>query len=630
MGDLLAPAPVVAAHAGRTAPCCSASRPATTPSTTTRTRTATIELNPGEDADGDGELDHALPIDRTLYKVGNFPLNDASFVWVRADRVTGTARPADVLTVEWEEKGNLYGALVAVTDGETRVSVEADGFDATLARLHAWKERTDALTGEAHEIAEGPLADVQEERVKAQRRLLKAEYHYGPDSPEARAVRAANAEQEQELAAKATELTKEIRALEAQADPYRVELRAASGEIIPQRRGGDAATEPVAIADLTRVYPANALGFFDKLGIYFSRWGEYLSEAPRQANSEGGVYPAIVGTVMLTFLMILLVVPLGVIAAIYLREYARQGPLTSLVRISVNNLAGVPSIVYGVFGYGFFCILVGGWIDGGPRNVGYTPLAPGHWLLALGGTALVVGGALVLGYVSARVGKSDKVAGGAVPRLVAVGLFVLWASALLLVGLLLLTTPFFDGLYPYLAAVGSPVVGKGAVLWASLTLALLTLPVVIVATEEALSAVPKSMREGAYACGASKWQTIRKIVLPRALPGIMTGTILALARGAGEVAPIMLVGALHVGGKVPFDAGDNPVTGLDGWFGLNQSFQHLGLNIYGLGFQSPDSEAARPLLFTTVLLLITIVVTLSIAAIHLRSRLRKSYAGGAF
>ncbi|HVS19236.1 MAG TPA: phosphate ABC transporter permease PstA, partial [Planctomycetota bacterium] len=255
-------------------------------------------------------------------------------------------------------------------------------------------------------------------------------------------------------------------------------------------------------------------------------------------NSEGGVYPAIVGTVVMTLLMTVLVVPIGVLAALYLREYAKAGLISSWVRIAINNLAGVPSIVFGVFGLGFFCYLVGGGID--------------EWLFA--------------------------------------------------------------------AKLPTPTFGTGGVLWASLTLALLTLPVVIVATEEALSAVPNSMREGSYACGASKWQTIRRIVLPRAMPGITTGMILAIARGAGEVAPLMLVGAVKVAPALPLDSSFPFVH-------PERSFMHLGFHIYDLGFQSQNSEAAKPMVFTTTLLLIAIVVTLNLAAIWLRGRLQRQFRG---
>ena len=250
------------------------------------------------------------------------------------------------------------------------------------------------------------------------------------------------------------------------------------------------------------------------------------------------MFPAIVGTVAMTLIMSVMVVPFGVLAALYLREYARQGRIISAVRIDVNNLAGVPSIVFGVFGLGFFCYIVGVRID---------------------------------------------------------ELF-------------------------YATSLPNPTFGKGAIVWASLTLAMLTLPVVIVATEEALSAVPNSMREGSFACGATKWQTIHRIILPRAAPGIMTGMILAIARGAGEVAPLMLVGAVKLAPELPVDME---------WPFVHpaRSFMHLGYHIYDLGFQSPDSEAAKPMVYTTTLLLIAIVVFLNLLAIWIRARLRRKFTG---
>jgi phosphate transport system permease protein len=300
----------------------------------------------------------------------------------------------------------------------------------------------------------------------------------------------------------------------------------------------DGTEKTLRLDEIVRIVPANRLGLFGRVGVYLSRWKEFLLDEPREANSEGGVFPAIFGTVAMTLLMTLLVVPIGVLAALYLREYARAGWIVSSVRIAINNLAGVPSIVFGVFGLGFFCYLVGGSID--------------------------------------RV--------------------------------------LFEAKLP------SPTFGTGGILWASLTLALLTLPVVIVATEEALAAVPNSMREGSFACGASKWQTIRRIVLPRAMPGIITGTILAMARGAGEVAPLMLVGAVKLAPELP----------LDGTFPFvhpERSFMHLGFHIYDLGFQSQNSEAAKPMVFTTTLLLIAIVVALNLTAVTVRARLHRGFKG---
>jgi len=280
---------------------------------------------------------------------------------------------------------------------------------------------------------------------------------------------------------------------------------------------------------------------FDKVGIYLSRWWEFVSSEPREANTQGGVLPAIFGTVAMTLLMVIFVAPFGVITALYLREYAKQGRITSIVRISVNNLAGVPSIVYGVFGLGFFAYTMGGSID----QLFYPENLP------------------------------------------------------------------------------NPTFGKGGILWASLTLALLTVPVVIVATEEALSAVPRSMREGSLACGASKWQTIRHVVLPKALPGIMTGMILAMARGAGEVAPLMLVGVVKLAPALPIDA-------FYPFIHLDRSFMHLGFHIFDVGFQSRNSEAGKPMVFVTTLLLLTLIVIMNATAVIVRNRLKRKYATGQF
>ncbi len=309
-----------------------------------------------------------------------------------------------------------------------------------------------------------------------------------------------------------------------------VSVRTAAGEV-----------HDLPVSTIVRCYPANRLDAGGRWRVYLSRWHEFLTAEPREANSEGGVFPAIFGTVVMTLAMTILVVPFGVMSALFLREYATQGWLTSVVRISINNLAGVPSIVFGVFGLGFFSYIVGGRID-----------------------AL-----------------------------------------------------FFADKLP------NPTFGTGGVLWAALTLALLTLPVVIVATEEALAAVPTSMREGSFACGATQWQTIRRVVLPRALPGILTGAILAMARGAGEVAPLMLVGAVKLAPELPVD-GNFPFVH------LQRSFMHLGFHIYDLGFQSPNSEAAKPMVFTTTMLLMTIVLLLNAAAIWLRTRLARGAGGSKF
>lgn len=365
--------------------------------------------------------------------------------------------------------------------------------------------------------------------------------------------------------------------------------------------------------EIVRAYPANQLALSGKLGVYAQRWKEFLIDEPREANSEGGVFPAIFGTVTMTILMALAVVPFGVLAALYLREYAKAGPVVSAVRIAVNNLAGVPSIVFGVFGLGFFCYGVGGFIDGGPAWTMPEPL----WFIILGVLAVAgTGGFFAFLAGSASPGQRPTRRQMTFRHIS----LTLWLISAILVVMLVTTTPFFHGFYR--ALLPNPTFGKGALIWASLTLALMTLPVVIVATEEALSSVPNSMREGSYACGASKWQTIKRIVLPRAMPGIMTGTILAMARGAGEVAPLMLVGAVKLAPELPFS--------LIPPFGLNRSFMHLGFHIYDVGFQSQNSEAAKPMVFTTTLLLILIVASLNIAAIWLRTRLKRKFVSSQF
>jgi phosphate transport system permease protein len=292
---------------------------------------------------------------------------------------------------------------------------------------------------------------------------------------------------------------------------------------------------------LLDVFPSNRAGFFERVGEMLLRMTRFLREDPREANTEGGVFPAIFGTVTMTLVMSLFVTPFGVIAAIYLREYAKQGAFVRMVRICVNNLAGVPSIVFGVFGLAFFVYFVGGGVD--------------RW--------------------------------------------------------------FFADQLP------TPTYGTPGILWASLTLALLTLPVVIVATEEAISAVPRGVREAALACGASKWQTIQRIVLPASVPGILTGIILAMARGAGEVAPLMLVGVVKLAPTLPID-------GIAPFIHPERKFMHLGFHIYDLGFQSPDAEAAKPIVYATALLLIVVVVGLNLTAILIRNRLKKRFAVSSF
>lgn len=429
------------------------------------------------------------------------------------------------------------------------------------------------------------------------------------------AYRADAATREQELLGEYDRVLGEIQAIEHADSRVRfVVNEATNGRFAPVSQ--TEIDEPMRLSQVVRMVPANRLSFSEKLGVYFARWWEFLSTGPREANTEGGVFPVIVGTALLTIMLTIFVTPLGVIAALYLREYATQGVVTSLIRIAVNNLAGVPSIVYGVFGLGFFCYTLGRYIDTGvARTVAMPPL--GWWMLYLGATVVGIG--------SFAMGVWSKPKPGEAPRRFNIWMkrfaWGAWISTGVLVVMLFMNTPYFDGFFGARAADGSPTFGARGLLWASLTLALLTLPVVIVATEEAIAAVPNSMREGSYGCGASKWQTMRRVVLPGAMPGILTGAILAMARGAGEVAPLMLVGAVKLNQDLPIST-NAPFLHAD------RSFMHLGFHIYDLGFQSPDSEAARPLVWTTALLFLTLVLALNLIAIVLRARLRARMVGG--
>lgn len=423
---------------------------------------------------------------------------------------------------------------------------------------------------------------------------------------------------EAELDAEAAEIQAEqaallaaVRELEAEDARYRVRfVDPLTGRFSPE--SGTLLDRPMKVSQVVRTVPANAMSGFERAGVYLARWAEYLSQSPREGGTEGGVFPIILGTVVLTLLLTVSVVPLGVIAAIYLREYAPQGFVTSVVRIAINNLAGVPSIVYGMFGFGFFCLTLGRYIDAGPQ----APMPRADWWPLLATLGLVL---LLAAAVGALTAKRPEHEPTLLNRIGAFASGGLWLTAVALALWMVARTPYFGGFFSEKLP-ESPTFGATGILWASFTLALLTLPVVIVATEEAIAAVPRSMREGSIGCGASRWQTISRIVIPAASPGILTGAILAMARGAGEVAPIMLVGAVNlapappVSTEAPFLHGDRP-------------FMHLGFHIYNLGFQSPDSEAALPLVWTTTLLLIAIVLVLNLTAVILRARIRAKTGG---
>ncbi len=476
---------------------------------------------------------------RWLVRTGNFDLTGVHFTWVEDYALAERTAPEWAVVFERLTWGRFYGEPAAfLVDGVATATGPAAAwreFERHLSTVEGWRN-------ERRKLERRDIGDVNHRLERARLRVREAELRLDDaradgSSERIEAAAAALASQRQRSAAVEAEANAEYAEIRARIE----ELRRSSDRYRLSMRLSDGAEVQVPLGQIVRGYPANRLGLLRKVDIYLSRWAEFLTADPREANSEGGVFPAIFGTVVMTLLMSLAVVPFGVIAALYLREYAKAGRLVSTVRIAINNLAGVPSIVFGVFGLGFFSYLIGGGID----------------------------------------------------------------------------ELFFRAKLP------SPTFGTGGILWASLTLALLTLPVVIVATEEALAAVPGSMREGSYACGASKWQTIKRIVMPRALPGIMTGMILAMARGAGEVAPLMLVGAVKLAPELPIDRYFPFVH-------LERSFMHLGFHVFDVGFQSQNSEAAIPMVFTATLLLIVIVVLLNVTAIRLRSRLHRRFAESQF
>ncbi len=475
---------------------------------------------------------------RRLLRTGNFELTNQHFMWISDFEVLGETQPSWGVVVERLAWGRFYGKPIRYErDGQTLVDAEDLDADAqTQARTKIEQLYRDhhpqvaAQRDELRHLEQHVIGALSQQQERARLQIRQAELQYGEGSPQHQQAQQQFERTRQEVESRFAELRQRIAELRAESRRDAIIMTVADGR-----------TTPIFLADIVRMYRPNDLTLADKLRLYVARWWEYLSAEPREANSEGGVYPAIFGTVVMTLVMTIFVVPFGVLAALYLREYAKAGAMVSAVRISINNLAGVPSIVFGVFGLGFFCYIVGAGID----------------------------------------------------------------------------QLLFEARLP------NPTYGKGGLLWASLTLALLTLPVVIVATEEALAAVPNSMREGSYACGAGKWQTIRRIVLPRALPGIMTGAILAMARGAGEVAPLMLVGAVKLAPELPID-------GTAPYLHAQRSFMHLGFHIYDLGFQSQNSEAAKPMVFTTTLLLIAIIAILNVTAIFLRGRLRRRFVGNAF
>ncbi len=463
---------------------------------------------------------------RIRLKIGNRDLYGLDFKWIDEDRIASQAFPPNAVLLERREWGNFYGWIKAIRKGETPHTEGSDiGWNALLPLV----ERANAVHASINRIERIEIGEINAEIERARLKIRAVEMNtpkgQTPHGPTPDRLKAAIATAE----ARYHEKTDQLEKLNAQFNEYSVVMVDANGQ-----------EKQLPVGNIVRALRPNEMGVPAKIWIYITNVWRVLADEPREANTEGGIFPAIFGTVMMVLIMSMAVVPFGVLAALYLREYARQGTVVRLVRIAVNNLAGVPSIVFGVFGLGFFVYAIGGTID----------------------------------------------------------------------------TLFFPESLP------SPTYGTGGILWASLTLALMTVPVVIVATEEGLAAVPRDFREGSMALGATKLETIVRVILPCALPAILTGLILAMARAAGEVAPLMLTGVVKLAPTLPLDA-TWPFLHFD------RKFMHLGFHIYDVGFQSPNVEAAKPMVYVTTLVLILVVVLLNLSAITLRNHMRKKYAGSA-
>lgn len=457
---------------------------------------------------------------QVLIKTGNRDVYGIDFRWVDEANIVDQSwhKAAGISVIERYEWGNMYGFIQSFQNSDGRI----DDYPVVLKTLSKTLKEARAIRSKIHHLEKTVIGGInhQLESLRMEQRRLQQRDQL-------------TEQMEQDFAQQREAMHAQFADLQRQLDGYYDELRAL-GDIIV--RVGDDREVTVNISHVVKNWQPNEMHFGQKVGFFFGSIKSFLLDDPREANTEGGVFPAIVGTLTMVLLMTVFVMPMGVIAAVYMREYAREGTLLRLVRISINNLAGVPSIVFGIFGLGFFVY--------------------------------------VLGYS-------------------------------------------IDQLF-YSHALPNPTFGTPGLLWAALTMALLTLPVVIVATDEGLSRVPRALREGGLALGATQAEVIMRIVLPMTLPAIMTGLILAVARAAGEVAPLMLVGVVKLVSELPVST-NAPFIHLD------QKFMHLGFHIYDVGFQSPNVEAAQPLVYATSLLLVILIVSLNLTAIMIRNRLREKY-----
>ena len=453
-----------------------------------------------------------------LVKVGNRDRLGFDFGWHYGDLMTNERRPPDLTVIERYEWGDMYGRLHAVTGSDGQVVDGSDVVSALQAELDQVSHLREMFVAVEHERIKPVTYELEDLRLERRRLELGGGKPDGEDGASLR-------ERREQLMADYESASSELVRIREQMDQARLSVRLPDGGL-----------QEIRVSQVVRFYQPNNMSAWKRFAFFVEKLIAFLVEPPREANTEGGVYPAIFGTVLLVMIMTLVVTPLGVLAALYLSEYAQQNWFTRVIRVCVDNLAGVPSIIYGIFGLGFFVYIIGDSID----------------------------------------------------------------------------QVFFPESLP------TPVFGTPGLLWSALTLAILTLPVVIVATEEGLKRIPQSLREGSLALGATKAETLWRVVLPMSLPAILTGQILAVARAAGEVAPLMLVGVVKHAPSLPVD-GDFPYLHMD------RKFMHLGFHIYDVGFQSPNVEAARPLVYATCLLLILLILILNLSAMLIRGRLRERY-----
>ncbi|MDW2275935.1 MULTISPECIES: phosphate ABC transporter permease PstA [unclassified Vibrio] len=452
---------------------------------------------------------------RLSIKIANRELYPADFISVLQMQLDEPTTPEEWAVIERSSGGYFFGKLVAFQDGD---NIYTSDIQSILN-----KKLDDAETLR-HEIDSLVVDQLKELGWKLEQLRLEKRKHELNDTLTESFLKENQTKKEQ--------IEKALATLDLQLDGLRLQL--SDYALIAEDMTGSQVSIP--LEDILDYWYPNQMSLPDKVMHWGKQVWKFLSEDPRESNSEGGVFPAIFGTVFLVLIMSIIVMPLGVIAAIYLHEYAKNNALTRVIRIAVINLAGVPSIVYGVFGLGFFVYTIGASID----NVFYAEKLP------------------------------------------------------------------------------APTFGTPGLLWSALTLAVLTLPVVIVTTEEGLTRIPSSVRHGSLALGATQFETLWRVVLPMATPAIITGLILAIARAAGEVAPLMLVGVVKLASSLPVD-GQFPYVHLD------RKFMHLGFHIYDVGFQTSNIEAARPLVYATSFLLVTVIVGLNLTAISIRNNLREKY-----